>query len=124
MPILNLARTMPMMRTILRPIAFFLMAVHMLDTGTHLRAPRVGGLLRLRKRTTADPAPVDAALQALGCKPRLDLRRTVGAVGPDLLAGVGLDKELLKLLAVWTLASVASHLRMILCDLPTPMWFL
>jgi len=43
---------------------------------------------------------MDAALQALGRKPRLDLRRAVGAVGPDLLAGVGLIKELLELLAV------------------------
>ena len=43
---------------------------------------------------------MDAALQTLGRKPRLDLRRAVGAVGPDLVAGVARIQNLLELLAV------------------------
>src|SRR5881397_2338490 len=43
-----------------------LVAEHMLDTCAHLRAHRVGGLLRLRQWTIARRAPMDAALQALG----------------------------------------------------------
>jgi hypothetical protein len=37
----------------------------------------------------ASGAPMDTALQALRLQVRLDLVRAVGAVCPDLLAGVG-----------------------------------
>jgi len=67
---------------------------------------------------------MDAALQALGRKPRLDLRRAVGAVGPDLLAGVGLIKELLELLAVVDAGVGRVPLTDDLVRLVDPMWFL
>src|SRR6195256_6617075 len=65
-----------------------LVAEYVLDTGAHLRARRVRRLLALCQRTIACGAPVDTALQALLLQARLDLDRAVGAVRPDLLAGV------------------------------------
>src|SRR6266478_2641143 len=52
------------------------------------------------QRTIACGAPVDTALQALLLQARLDLDRAVGAVRPDLLAGVGEVEHIVQLLTV------------------------
>src|ERR1700674_4884098 len=77
-----------------------LVAEHMLDTRAHLRARRVGGLLRRRERTIARRAPMDAALQAPRLELLLDLGRAVGAVGPHLATGVVSIQNVVELLAV------------------------
>src|SRR5260221_4008367 len=56
---------MPMVRTILPPIEFLLVAEYVLDTRAHPRARRVRRLLALRQRTISCGATVDMALQAL-----------------------------------------------------------
>src|SRR5467141_3762978 len=90
---------MPMVRTIL-PHRVLLVAEYVLDTRAHPRARRVRRLLALRQRTIACGAPVDTALQALLLQARLDLDRAVGAVRPDLLAGVGEVEHIVQLLTV------------------------
>src|SRR3981189_1565337 len=77
-----------------------LVAEYVLDTGAHLRARRVRRLLALCQRTIACGAPVGTALQALLLPDRPDLDRAVGAVRPDLLAGVGEIEHIVQLLTV------------------------
>src|SRR3984893_17472679 len=56
----------------------------MLDTGAHLRAGRVGGLLRLTEFAIATGAAMNTALQAAVGELFLDLSAAIGAVGPHV----------------------------------------
>src|SRR5436190_9507362 len=55
---------------------------------------------RPSQRTITCSAPLDTTLQALLLQARLDLERAVGAVRPDLLAGVGEVENIVQLLTV------------------------
>src|SRR3981189_2891234 len=77
-----------------------LVADYVLNSGAHLRARRVRRLLALCQRTIASGARGEPALQALLLQARLDLDRAVGAVRPDLLAGVGEIEHIVQLLTV------------------------
>ena len=55
---------------------------YMLDTGAHLRAGRVGGLLRLTEFAIATGPAMNTALQAAFGELFLDLSAAIGAVGP------------------------------------------
>src|SRR6266536_1214565 len=95
-PILNLARAMPMVRTILPPIEFC--------WWPNTCSTRARTLERVvfadRQRTISCGAPVDMALQALRHQARLNLHRAVGAVRPDPLAGIGEIEHIVQLLTV------------------------
>src|SRR5437868_6454090 len=54
----------------------------MLDTGAHLRAGRVGGLLRLTEFAIAAGPAMNTAFQAAFGELFLDLSAAIGAVGP------------------------------------------
>jgi hypothetical protein len=57
MPIFNLARAMPIVRTILPPIEFSLVPEHVLDTGAYFRARRIRRLLRFGQSMAAHRPP-------------------------------------------------------------------
>src|SRR5947209_17449057 len=80
----------------------------MLDTGAHLRAGRVGGLLRLTEFAIAIGPAMNTALQAAFGELFLDLSAAIGAVGPYVRSRVARIKNLFELLTV-VHARVAHH---------------
>ena len=80
----------------------------MLDTGAHLRAGRVGGLLRLTEFAIATGPAMNTALQAAFGELFLDLSAAIGAVGPHVRSRVARIKNIFELLTV-VYARVAHH---------------
>src|SRR6266480_2248574 len=80
----------------------------MLDTGAHLRAGRVGGLLRLTEFAIATGPAMNMALQAAFGELFLDLSAAIGAVGPHVRSRVARIKNIFELLTV-VYARVAHH---------------
>src|ERR1700704_4252386 len=99
---------MPMVRTSSAPMPFFLITKYMLDTGAHLRAGRVGGLLRLTEFAIAIGPAMNTALQAAFGELFLDLSAAIGAVGPHVRSRVARIKNIFELLTV-VYARVAHH---------------
>ena len=100
MPIFNLARAMPIVRTILPPIEFSLVPEHVLDTGAYFRARRIRRLLRFGQSMAAHRPPVDAAPQTFLSQPPLDRGRAISAVGPHVLGRIRWIENVVELLAV------------------------
>ena len=88
--------------------AVLLITKYMLDTGAHLRAGRVGGLLRLTEFAIATGA-MNTALQAAFGELFLDLSAAIGAVGSHVRSRVARIKNIFELLTV-VYARVAHHL--------------
>src|SRR3982074_1059000 len=80
----------------------------MLDTGAHLRAGRVGGLLRLTEFAIATGPAMNTVLQAAFGELFLDLSAAIGAVGPHVRSCVARLKNILELLTV-VYAPLAPH---------------
>src|SRR5215471_11032777 len=78
----------------------FLIRKYVLYAGAHPRARGVGSLLALREWMVAGTPTVNAALVALLLELGLHFRRPVGAIGPHLVAGIGLVQNLIELLAI------------------------
>src|SRR5262252_7764510 len=78
----------------------FLIRKYVFDTGADPRARSVGRLLALRERIVAGTPTMNPALIALLLELGFHLRRPVGAIGPHLIAGIGLIQNLIELLAV------------------------
>src|ERR1700682_3383738 len=68
--------------------AVLLITKYMLDAGAHLRARRIGGLLRLTEFAIAIGPAMNAALQAALSELFLDLIAAIGAVGPHVRSRV------------------------------------
>src|SRR6266576_445412 len=85
-----------------------LITKYMLDTGPHLRAGRVGGLLRLTEFAIAIGPAMNTALQAAFGELFLDLSAAIGAVGPHVRSRVARIKNIFELLTV-VYARVAHH---------------
>src|SRR3977135_1338086 len=85
-----------------------LITKYMLDTGAHLRAGRVGGLLRLTEFAIAIGPAMNTALQAAFGELFLDLSAAIGAVGPHVRSRVARIKNIFELLTV-VYARVAHH---------------
>src|ERR1700674_1494736 len=64
--------------------AVLLITKYMLDAGAHLRARRIGGLLRLTEFAIAIGPAMNPALQAAPGELFLDLIAAIGAVGPHI----------------------------------------
>src|ERR1700716_2884376 len=88
--------------------AVLLITKHMLDAGPHLRACRIGSLLRLTEFAIAIGPAMNAALQAALGELFLDLIAAIGAVGPHIRSRVARIKNIFKLLTV-VHARVAHH---------------
>ena len=73
--------------------AVLLITKYMLDTGAHLRAGRVGGLLRLTEFAIATGPAMNTALQAAFGELFLDLSAAIGAVGPHVRSRVARIKN-------------------------------
>src|SRR6266480_7667009 len=79
----------------------------MLDTGAHLRAGRVGGLLRLTEFAIATGPAMNMALQAAFGELFLDLSAAIGAVGPHVRSRVARIKNIFRTFGLsCTLASL------------------
>src|SRR5499427_6636113 len=99
MPIFTAAPPSQRYARICRPFRF-LIRKYVLDASAHPRARGVGGLLALRERMVAGTPTMNPVLVALLLELGFHLRRPVGAVGPHLVAGIGLIQNLIELLAI------------------------
>ena len=77
--------------------AVLLIPKYMFDAGAHLRARRIGGLLRLAEFTMAIGPAMNVALQAALSELFLDLIAAIGAVRPHVGSRVVCVKNIFEL---------------------------